>query len=92
MQNLALKLLASSLPDCLKHSKAKNTQVKYYRGFDRWKSWASQFTEVNVFPACIIYIALFVFQLIQYVSCHIIDGLYYGIKWVHGISGYENPL
>ena len=62
VQNPALNLLACSLPDCLKHSKAKNTQVKYYRGFDRWRSWASQFTEVNVLPACSIYIALFVFQ------------------------------
>ena len=58
VQNPALKLLASSLPDCIKHSKAKNTQVKYYRGFDRWRSWASKFTEVNVLPACSIYIAL----------------------------------
>ena len=92
VQNPALKLLASSLPDCIKHSKAKNTQVKYYRGFDRWRSWASKFTEVNVLPACSIYIALFVFKLIQdNVSCHIIDEVYYGIKWVHEISGYENP-
>ena len=43
-------------------------------------------------PACSIYIALFVFKLIQdNVSCHIIDEVYYGIKWVHEISGYENP-
>ena len=67
-------------------SKAKNTQVKYYRGFDRWRSWASKLTEVNVLPACSIYIALFVFKLIQdNVSCHIIDAVYYGIKWVHEI-------
>ena len=93
VRNPALKLLTSSLPDCIKHSKAKNTQVKYYCEFDRWRSWASKFTEVNVLPACSIYIALFVFKLIQdNVSCHIIDEVYYGIKWVHEISGYENPL
>ena len=87
VQNPALKLFASSLPDCIKHSKAKNTQVKYYRGFDLWRSWASKFTEANVLPACSIYIALFVFKLIQdNVSCHIIDAVnYYGIKVVHEI-------
>ena len=86
VQNPALKLLASSLPDCIKHSKAKNTQVKYCRGFDRWRSWASKFTEVNVLPVCSIYIVLFVFKLIQdNVCCHIIDAVYYGIKWVHEI-------
>ena len=37
-------------------------------------------------PACSIYIALFVLKLIQdNVSCHIIDAVYYGIKWVHEI-------
>ena len=92
VQNPALKLLANSLPDCIKHSKAKNTQVKYYHGFDRWRSWASKFTEVNVLSACSIYIALFVIKSIQdNLSCHIIDEVHYGIKWVHEISGYENP-
>ena len=92
VQNPALKLLARSLPDCIEHSKAKNTQVKYYRGFARWRSWPSKFTEVNVLPACSIYIALFGFKLFQdNVSCHIIDEVYYGIKWVHVISGYKNP-
>lgn len=81
VQNPALKLLARSLPDCIKHSKARNTQVKYYRGFDRWRSWASKFTEITVLPAWSIYIALFVFKLIQdNVSCHIVDEVYYGVK------------
>ena len=43
-------------------------------------------------PAYSIYIALFVFKLLQYnLSCHIIDEVYYGIKQVHEISGYKNP-
>ena len=69
----------------------KTSQVKYYRGFDRCRSWASTLTEVNELPACRIYVTLFVFQLIQdNVSCHIVDEIHYGIKWVHEIGGYAN--
>lgn len=43
-------------------------------------------------PACSIYIALFISQLIQdNVSCNIIDEVHYGVRWVHEVSGHKNP-
>lgn len=92
VQNPELKLLSESLPEFIQHSKAKNTQTKYARGFERWWSWAFKFNEVNVLPASSIYITLFFLQLIQdSVSTSVIDEAHYGIKWVHEISGFKDP-
>jgi integrase len=92
VQNPELKLLSESLPEFIQHSKAKNTQTKYTRGFERWRSWAFKFNEVNVLPASSIYITLFFLHLIQdSVSTSVIDEAHYGIKWVHEISGFKDP-
>ncbi|CAB4006180.1 Integrase recombinase xerD-like [Paramuricea clavata] len=92
VQNPELKLLSESLPEFIQHSKAKNTQTKYTRRFERWRIWAFIFNEVNVLPASSIYITLFFLQLIQdSVSTSVIDEAHYGIKWVHEISGFKDP-
>ena len=59
------RVLSESLPEFIQHSKAKNTQTKYTRGFERWRSWAFKFIEVNVLPASSFYITVFFLQLIQ---------------------------
>ena len=48
VQHPKLKLLAESLPEFIQQSKAKSTTIKYYRGFDWWRSWVALFKEVNI--------------------------------------------
>ena len=80
------------MPELVSNSKAKNTQRKYKSGFERWRKWAEKFPEVATLPARDIYVCLFLVSLIQQgVSCSIINEVYYGIKWIHEITGYENP-
>ena len=80
------------MPELLANSKAKNTQRKYKNGFDRWRKWAGRFPEVSILPASDIYVCLFIVSLIQNgASCSIINEIFYGIRWVHEVTGYENP-
>ena len=86
-----LKKLADSLPDVVHHSKACVTCLKYKRGFEWWRCWATTFSDVTVLPASSVYVTLFFLKLIHdSVSCSIVDEVHYGMKWVHQISGYEN--
>lgn len=87
-----LKELAGILPDVLVESKAKTTQNTYKRGFELWSRWASNFKEVKILPASALYVALFFVSLIQDgVSCGIINEIHYGLKWVHELSGFQDP-
>ena len=60
-----LKKLTDSLPDVVHHSKASATCLKYKRGFERWRCWATTFSEVTVLPASSVYVTLFFLTLIQ---------------------------
>ena len=92
VKNSKLKLLAESLPEVIQQSKAKNTKIKYFRGFERYRNWTIEFNEVTVLPASSVHITLLILQLIQdNVSCSIIDEVLYGIKWVHNICGFTDP-
>lgn len=58
-----LQELAKDLPNLVMSSKAASTTAKYVRAFNRWKRWASQFPEVQAFPASPLHISLYLNEL-----------------------------
>lgn len=92
VQDKTLQDLAATLPDILVQSKSVNTRKKYERGFGAWRTWACKFSEIQVFPANSLHIALFVTSMIQSgTSCAILNEVHYGLKWFHELGGLSDP-
>ena len=84
--------LEKDLAFYLLHSRADNTVKKYTTYFTAWERWAAGFQEVEAVPASDKHIALYLVSLLQQgSSCHVIDSVVYGVRWVHRIRGYPDP-
>lgn len=92
VQDERLQVLSATLPDILVQSKSDNTRRKYERGFAAWRAWACKFSEIQVFPANSLHIALFVTSMIQSgTSCALLNEVRYGLKWFHELGGLSDP-
>lgn len=65
LQDQELKDLDEILPTVLLQSKAPSTVKKYTGAFSHWKAWVKQKSEVQVFPAKPLHIALYLTYLIR---------------------------
>ena len=87
-----LQELAKDLPNLVMSSKAASTTAKYVRAFNRWKRWASQFPEVQAFPASPLYISLYLNELKKELgSKSSIEAAVYGLNWAHEMAGLDSP-
>ena len=87
-----LQELAKDLPNLVMSSKAASTTAKYVRAFDRWKRWASQFPEVQAFPASPLYISLYLNELKKELGSESsIEAAVYGLNWAHEMAGLDSP-
>ena len=92
LQNEQLKELARSLPAIVLQGKAPSTTKKYCGAFLRWKKWALDKHEVQVFPAKPIHVALYLNFLIQKAksSAPVVEAVN-ALSWVHQLSTVEDP-
>ena len=95
MQQQALSLGEPSLLAVLKktalHSKADGNVVNYTYNIIRWVEFA-RFKGLNVFPASVIDVSLFIAYLsATYKSSSVIQSNC-ALKWVHDLAGVPNPM
>ena len=55
VEDRRLRAPVQDLPAVRLKSKADSTSRKYDKGFDTWRKWASQFKEIVIFPASIVF-------------------------------------
>ena len=92
MEALHLQELAEDLPNLVMSSKAASTTAKYVRAFNHWKRWASQFPEVQAFPASPLHISLYLNELKKELgSKSSIEAAVYGLNWAHEMAGLDSP-
>ena len=83
--------LAEDLPNLVMSSKAASTTAKYVRAFNHWKRWASQFPEVQAFPASPLYISLYLNELKKELgSKSSIEAAVYGLIKMAGLDSPTN--
>ena len=74
------------------HSKADGTVVNYTYNLRRWVEFA-RFKGLNVFPASVIDVSLFIANLSATCkSSSVIQSSYCALKWVHDLAGVPNPM
>jgi len=78
------------MPNVLENCREKNTIKKYQCYYNKWTTWANQFT-IQVYPAESKYVALFILNLIQNsISIDVIESCFYAIKVHHkALSKYD---
>ena len=65
VQHPHLRTLAEQLPAIALQSRKPGTINNYRYGWLRWRTWASQYSEVNVIPADPLYVALYMLDIYQ---------------------------
>ena len=61
-------------------------------GWLRWRTWASQYSEVNVIPADPLYVALYMLDIYQEArTAAPVNLAFYSISWAHKTAGVEDP-
>lgn len=87
-----LRRLAGHIPLRVLESKAPSTVDRYSRAFNEFKSWASDYPEINTLPASSVSVSLYLEYLIDSNCCASkLESVFYGIQWVHNIYGLANP-
>ena len=87
-----LKSLAAMLPSMALQSRQEGTLKNYRYGWDKWKSWAFQYAEVNIIPADPLYIALYLYELSRGArTAAPVNLAFYAISWAHKLAGLEDP-
>ena len=80
------------LSKVLTKTREKSTTKTYSSYFEEWKTWATQFPEVNVLPADEFHIVLYMIHLLQTGKTFpVIRMSYFAINYFHSIVGYQNP-
>lgn len=73
------------------HSKAENTNKKYYNSFKHF----NEFCQSKGFcskPANSIHVAMYITELLdKKVSYSVISAAYYSIKWMHNVNDFHDP-
>ena len=92
LQDERLKELANSLPALVLRGKAPSTVKKYSGAFLRWKKWASDKLEIQVFPAKPFHVALYMSYLINKskTSGPVVEAVS-ALSWVHQLSTVVDP-
>lgn len=83
-----LQQLATGIPSILLDVHAASTNRTYNYMFQRWKTWASTFTEVSVLPADPFYVALFAIHTAKLSgSAASVKIVVPAINWGHRLAG-----
>ena len=73
-------------------SRAPKTADKYSRAFNEFHLWTSCYNELKSLPARVTTVALYLEHLLQTNSPYSkLESAVYGIRWVHGLYGWESP-
>ena len=87
-----LKKLAVCIPNRVIQSRAPKTADKYSRAFNEFHLWTSCYNELKSLPARATTVALYLEHLLQTNSPYSkLESAVYGIRWVHGLYGWESP-
>ncbi|KAI8513690.1 hypothetical protein Bbelb_080140 [Branchiostoma belcheri] len=87
-----LKELAGKLPAVAVASRAPGTVEQYRTAFNKWREFASRYTEVVAFPALPLHVALYLMELIQSSSSFsTVEKAAFGIRWAHLQAGLTSP-
>ena len=66
--------------------------MTYSRAFCKWKQFALNKLDGNVFPASPFYVALYLQHIIEEThSPSTVDSAFYGLKWAHDMAGIPSP-
>ncbi|KAI8513469.1 hypothetical protein Bbelb_101080 [Branchiostoma belcheri] len=92
LKDLHLKELAGKLPAVAVASRAPGTVEQYRTAFNKWREFASRYTEVVAFPALPLHVALYLMELIQSSSSFsTVEKAAFGIRWAHLQAGLTSP-
>ncbi len=92
LKDMNLRDLADKVPNILLQSKSQNTIKAYSTAFKKWRTWAQQFSEVQILPANETHVALFMVGLIQNGDSYdSIKNSFYGVKWFHKLGNWNDP-
>lgn len=87
-----LKELAAGLPLRCVGAKADSTTDRYSRGFQKFKAWVSQFSELSSLPTNSLTLCLYLEHLIKSGSPYsALETAFYSVRWAHNIYDLRNP-
>lgn len=87
-----LKELAAGLPLRCIGAKAQSTTDRYSMGFQKFKEWTSQFSELSALPTDSLTVSLYLEHLIRCGAPYsALESAHYGIRWAHHVYGLSNP-
>lgn len=88
LQDPELSRLARALPRTVMQSRADSTKRKYVYAFQRWKSWAADKAEVQVFPIKAAHLALYLQHLSETTqSKAAVEEAVNAANWMHELAG-----
>ena len=80
------------IPNRVIQSRAPKAADKYSRAFNEFHLWTSCYNELKNLPARATTVALYLEHLLQTNSPYSkLESAVYGIRWVHGLYGWESP-
>lgn len=83
--------LSDKMAKYIYHSRAENTNKKYYNSFKHF----NEFCQSKGFcskPANSIHVAMYITELLdKKVSYSVISAAYYSIKWMHNVNDFQDP-
>ena len=92
LQDEELRDLAKDLPQIALGSRSTGTIKNYITAFNRYKRWASNYHEIDCFPAKPNHIALYLTYLTRNSNSHTPVSLaFYALGWAHRTAGFEDP-
>ena len=87
-----LKELAAGLPLRCVGAKANSTTARYSNGFQKFKTWVSQFAELSSLPTDGLTLSLYLEHLVRSGAPYsALESAYYGVRWAHNIYDLPNP-
>ena len=93
MEDPELKKLAQSLPRTILAGRADSTTKKYLYAFGRWKEWAENKREVDVFPVQDIEFSLYLQHIAETTeSKATVDGAVNAVSWAHHLMAGLQPI
>ena len=85
------RCLVDKMAEYIYHSKAENTNKKYYNSFKHFK----EYCKTKGFcpkPANSIHVAMYITDLLdRQVSYSVISAAFYSIKWLHSVNDFKDP-
>ena len=86
----SLGRLAQSLSHTVLSGRADSTTKKYLYAFGKWKPWAENKKEVNIFPVQDVQFILYLQHLAEMTEWKaVVEGVVNAVSWAHQMAGLQ---